>query len=207
MNTRHSAYIALVLGVLIFSACGERPAPATAPPLSEETSAVPAEAMPTPPMTPAVEEEPGVIGFQGFGPARFGDREEAVRIAWGRPLTVSGAEPDACRQLFPEPRPQHGFAISFMLVDGKFARYDIDSERYTAPGGGQVGSSTDQILEKYEGRVEQTPHKYVDGAQVLIVTPAEGGDARLIFETTAQGQVNRWRIGVPPAVHYVEGCS
>jgi hypothetical protein len=29
----------------------------------------------------------------------------------------------------------------------------------------------------------------------------------LLFATDADGRVNEWRIGVPPQVDYVEGCS
>ena len=29
----------------------------------------------------------------------------------------------------------------------------------------------------------------------------------LLFETNAEGNVASWRIGVPPQVDYVEGCS
>ncbi|HEY0974926.1 MAG TPA: hypothetical protein VGE57_10575 [Solimonas sp.] len=191
------------------AACGERaPPPTVDPPLQDSTPAVNPEPMPTPPMTPpARNEDEGVIGFHGFGPARFGDNEEAVRMAWGRPLALSGSEPEFCAYLLPDPRPPTGVAIAFMLVDGKLARYDIDSERYVAPGGGRVGSSVDQLEQLYEGRISVGPHKYVEGGKVLIATPPEGGDARLVFETNAQGVVQTWRIGVPPGVYYVEGCS
>lgn len=147
-----------------------------------------------------------VIGYHGFGPARFGDDEEAVRISWGRPLEKSGSEPDHCAYLLPEPR-QAPPGIAFMLVDGRFARYDIDTPRYTAPGGGVVGDDTATLHILHEGRIEVQPHKYVDGGAVWVVTPPDGGTARLIFEIDAQGQVSRWRVGVPPGVYYVEGCS
>ena len=50
---------------------------------------------------------------------------------------------------------------------------------------------------------------------VLAVAPAlaqdpAGGNAVLLFETDAKGpdaKVTSWRIGVPPAIDYVEGCG
>lgn len=210
MIVRMAVVAGVALLTLGLTACGDRKAPPPVdPPLQENTPDVPVAPMPTPPMTPPTTEEPGVIGFHGFGPAKFGDNEESVRMSWGRPLTVSGSEPESCAYLMPDPRPVGSgtFAIAFMLVDGKFARYDIDSDRYTAPGGGKVGSSIDQLEQFYAGRVTSGPHKYVENAKVLVVTPQDGGEARLVFETTAEGTVKTWRIGVPPGVHYVEGCS
>ena len=33
------------------------------------------------------------------------------------------------------------------------------------------------------------------------------GDTVLVFETDEDGTVTEWRVGVPPYVDYVEGCS
>lgn len=189
--------LALLTATLLLAACGtsEAPAQPTLPAVTEAPAPVPPIAAPP------------VIGFHGFGPARFGQDEEAIRMSWGRPLVSAGAEPDACRQLFLDPRPEGGFGISFMLVANQFARYDVDSPRYVAPGDAVVGMAYDEVMKRYAGRIEPMPHKYVEGAKLMIVTPAEGGDARLVFETTADGRVSRWRIGLLPAVLYAEGCS
>lgn len=150
-------------------------------------------------------EDPPTRPFIGFGPAMFGDDEESVRIAWGRPLTVQGNEPEACRQLFAEP--QSAFGISFMLVNGRFARYDVTGPQFEAPGGIRVGDPRATVEERYDGNLTVTPHKYVDGADVLTVESPTGGTARLIFEMTPEGIVERWRLGVPPGVDFVEGCQ
>mgnify|MGYP003578325924 CR=1 FL=1 len=65
---------------------------------------------------------------------------------------------------------------------------------------------TTEIAALYPGRVEERPHKYVEGAHYLRVT-REGSDAALLFETDPQGRVQEWRIGLPPQVDYVEGCG
>ena len=41
----------------------------------------------------------------------------------------------------------------------------------------------------------------------LVVRPADGGEARLVFETGVDGVITSWRVGLEPQVHYVEGCS
>lgn len=63
------------------------------------------------------------------------------------------------------------------------------------------------IMERYAGRVETQPHKYVVGGKYLIVTPPDrSASARLVFEADTDGTIKRWRVGEPPAVFYVEGC-
>ena len=184
---------------LALAAC-QRGSGENSPPVDHSPEPAAPAAAPVPP--PQDDE----VGFRGFGPARFGDSEAAVRLAWGRPLKASGSEPNACLQLFPDPLPQQGFGTSFMLVDGRFARFDVDEALYPAPGGGKVGSTEPELLQRYAGRIEQMPHKYVEGAKYLIVR-APQGEAKLIFEVSPQGKVQRWRVGLPPAVDYVEGCS
>ena len=92
-----------------------------------------------------------------------------------------------------------------MVEDGKFVRVDVGNDKEIAPGGGKKGMSADEIGKLYAGRVEIQPHKYEQGAKVLRVSDAGGGV--LVFETSSDGKVARWRVGVPPQVDYVEGCS
>ena len=177
-----------------------QPTPTTASPQAG-TKAEP------PPESSAMFAETAPIGFDGFGPAHFGDDEESIRQSWGRPLKITGTDQDSCRLLIPEPKLGDTYRIVFMLEDGKFVRYVVDVDQYSAPGGLKVGASADEVLKTYAGHVEAMPHKYVEGAQYLVVTPPQGGDRRLLFETDAQGKVIAWRIGVMPQVMYVEGCS
>ena len=144
-----------------------------------------------------------IIDFHGFGPAKFGANEEAVRIAWGRDLTDGGATSDSCRQLFAA----DAYGISFMLEVGKFVRYDVSTDKYSEPGGLKVGDQATKIESVYAGRFSKQPHKYEQNAFYYIVTPNDGSATRLVFEVGANALISRWRIGLPPAVHYVEGCA
>lgn len=146
-------------------------------------------------------------GFNGFGPAKFGGDEESVRISWGRPLKAT--KPDegmSCYYLYSDSMP-HQRGISFMLEEGRFVRYDVRDPRQKAPGNIVVGDSSTAIMQAYAGHVHNQPHKYIEGAHTLIVTPPQAKSARLIFETDANDKVTEWRVGVPPQVYYVEGCS
>lgn len=172
--------------------------PATAPP----ASAIP----PTPP-TGAVPAD-GAIGYAGFGPARFGANEEVVRMAWGKDIKAdTPSEPGGCYYLFPQPRPQGGYGIGFMIEGDKFSRIDVDSADIVAPGSGRVGMSTDEIRTRYAGRIEEQNHKYIEGGKTLRIKDSAGGNGVLLFATDAAGKVTEWRIGVPPQVDYVESCS
>lgn len=57
------------------------------------------------------------------------------------------------------------------------------------------------------GRIEERPHKYVEDGKYLRLRDEAGDDGVLLFATDGHGKVTEWRIGVPPQVDYVEGCS
>jgi len=148
----------------------------------------------------------GAIGFEGFGPAPFGADAEAVRQAWGGELDGLPRQGDACYHLSPPIPPGSGFALAFMIEHDEFVRIDVAREGIDAPGGGEVGMSTGQVEALYPD-LERRDHKYVEGGRYLRVEDPDGGDGVLVFETGADGIVTAWRVGVPPQVDYVEGCS
>ncbi len=206
------ATVAMAL-LLALAACdGQRettPASAVSPPAAKapSTDVNPSTPPPTAPANVAVP-APGAIGYAGFGPAPFGASEEQVRMAWGKDL--GGMKPDApggCYYLMPQPRTQSGYRIAFMFEDDRFVRMDVDSDAELAPGGGRVGMSEQDIQRLYAGHVQVQGHKYVDGGKYLRVPNPGGGSGVVLFETDAEGRVAGWRIGEPPQVDYVEGCS
>ncbi|WP_255516354.1 hypothetical protein [Luteimonas suaedae] len=211
--------------VLALSACQERPQttdpaadsvasgdamtdPAAPPPLDQpEEDVPPATAADAAAATGAMPAE-GAITFEGFGPAAFGADQEQVRMAWGRDLgEPTPSEPGGCYYLMPQPQPSDGYRIAFMVEGDRFSRIDVRADDIVAPGGGRVGMSADEIEALYPGRVERRPHKYVEGASYLRIPDEAGGKGVLLFATDEHGRVTEWRIGVPPQVDYVEGCS
>jgi len=209
----------LVLSILItglLSAC-DKPKEAETDPATEST-AQSDHTNAAPKSDPAIEvpiktNDPEVINFEGFGPAKFGGNEESVRMSWGRPLTASKPAVGAtCYYLYLDPKPEHQQQIAFMFEDGKFVRYDVDDPKWVAPGNITVGDTMAKVLQAHAGHVQNQPHKYIEGAHTLVVTPpvsksGEKSSASLIFETDANSLVINWRIGVSPQVYYVEGCS
>jgi len=206
--------LALAAAVLSYSLAACTPSP----PASESATAVvdqPAEE--APPANAPAPMEPrssgpmpaaGAIGFEGFGPATFGSNEEAVRMAWGKELGGDRpGEPGGCYYLFPQPRPETGYRLGFMIEGDKFSRIDVDTADIVAPGGGQVGMSAAEIQALYTGRIQEWNHKYVEGGKYLRIKDSAGGRGMLVFATDANGKVTEWRLGVPPQVDYVEGCS
>ncbi len=150
----------------------------------------------------------GSIGFDGFGPARFGDSAEAVRQAWGGDLgDAQPSEPGGCHYLIPQPLGSEGYRTAFMIEGDRFVRMDVRDAAVTAPGGAKLGMTGDQVRALYRGRVEELPHKYDPQGSVLRVTAPEGGSGVLVLELDGDGRVDEWRVGVPPQVDYVEGCS
>ncbi len=213
----------LALLVLALSACtGERDAAADGaamPALDQPAADVPsatADDIADDPTKPAlapgggtVMPAPGTIRLDGFGPAAFGADAESVRMAWGRDLGSASADsPDACYYLSPQPQPEGPSRIAFMIEGGQFVRLDVRAADITAPGGGKVGMSAEEIGQLYRGRVVVQPHKYLydEGGKYLRIDSDEGGNGVLLFETDGNA-VTSWRVGVPPQVDYVEGCA
>ncbi len=129
-------------------------------------------------------------------------------MAWGSDLGDARPEqPGGCYYLLPQARSANGYRLGFMIEQDRFARVDVDAVDIEAPGGGRVGMNAQDIDRLYAGRISKQPHKYVDGGQYLRIVDASGGPGVLLFETDAKGVVSSWRIGVPPQVDYVEGCS
>jgi hypothetical protein len=204
----------LTASFLLLSGCKPPVEKVTGTDAPAPEAAVPEEVMPAVTSAPetiapaAGVNNPAVINFQGFGPAKFGGNEESLRMSWGRPLNASKpAKGSTCIYLNPEVMPSVKRSIGFMFEDAKFVRYDVDDASQIAPGNIKVGDRAEQVMTAHAGRVESAPHKYIPKGRTLTVTPEDKSTGRLIFEIGEDGKVLSWRIGVPPQVFYVEGCG
>ena len=149
---------------------------------------------------------PGAITFLGLGPAHWGASLEQLMQAWGGQLEASPGAPGGCRYLFPLPRSETGYRVAFMIEGGRFVRNDVRVPEVVAPGGGHVGMARDELRKRYPDAVE-LPHKYVEHGLAIRVVDPDGGQGVAVFEVDPEGKVTAWRVGVPPQVDYVEGCS
>ncbi len=145
--------------------------------------------------------------FDGYGDLRFGIAADDMPKAWGGELTTLGKDDNPGCYFMTPTWVKVPAEFAFMIGDGKFARYGTESAKFVAPGGGKVGMTKAEIEALYPGRIEERPHKYTDGQYLRI---ADRGNGVLVFETEGKvdsARVTEWRVGVPPQVDFVEGCS
>jgi len=201
----------IVMVVTLLSACQREEAAApVAEPQTTATSTPMAEA---PAPAPAVDDTAAPAGpvsqasFLGYGDMKLGSTVDEARAAWGGELNGAPMEGTTCHYLWPKwiSKPAE---FAFMMEEGKFVRYDVGTDKETAPGGGKVGMTVDEVQKLYGGALKASPHKYTEGGQYLTI---DAGDVapttKLVFEADAAGKVTSWRVGLSPQVEYVEGCS
>jgi len=201
----------IVIAVTLLSACQGKDAAAgaDAAPATTATS-TPVAATDTP--APAVDDTAAPAGpvsqasFLGYGDMKLGSTVEEARAAWGGELNGAPTEGTSCHYLWPKwiSRPAD---FAFMMEEGRFVRYDVGTDKETAPGGGKVGMGVDELQKLYGGALVATPHKYTQGGQYLALDAGDVAPTRLVFEVDAGGKVVSWRVGLSPQVDYVEGCS
>ena len=200
----------LVMAVTLLSACQRDPAAAPATEPQTTATATPMAEAPAP--TPAADDTAAPAGpvsqasFLGYGDMKLGSSVEEARAAWGGELNGAPMEGTTCHYLWPKwiSRPAD---FAFMMEDGRFVRYDVGTDKETAPGGGKVGMSVEELQKLYGGALKASPHKYTQGGQYLSMDAGDVAPTRLVFEVDAAGKVTSWRVGLSPQVEYVEGCS
>lgn len=103
--------------------------------------------------------------------------------------------------------PELPAGVSVMVENGIVARVEVDTTGIPAPEGALVGDTEQRVKGLYGNRVTVSPHKYTDG-HYLTVRPTSLADSayRIVFETDGR-RVLEYRVGKPPQVNYVEGCS
>ena len=200
----------LVMAVTLLSACQRDPAAAPATEPQTTATATPMAEAPAP--TPAADDTAAPAGpvsqasFLGYGDMKLGSTVDEARAAWGGELNGAPMEGTTCHYLWPKwiTRPAD---FAFMMEEGRFVRYDVGTDKETAPGGGKVGMSVEELQKLYGGALKASPHKYTQGGQYLSMDAGDVAPTRLVFEVDAAGKVTSWRVGLSPQVEYVEGCS
>ncbi len=144
--------------------------------------------------------------FIGYGDMKLGSTVEEAKVAWAGELNGKPMQGSSCYYLSPKwVKVPSDFA--FMIEEGRFVRYDVGTDKQAAPGGGKVGMGTDELQKLYNHALESAPHKYVQGGHTLSVAARGVAPSKLVFEADAAGKISAWRVGLPPQVDYVEGCS
>ena len=140
------------------------------------------------------------------GPVRVGTIVGEVARAVQTTARIERIAPgDECGYAYLAAAPN---GVKFMLSRDTIVRIDIDSTTVKTLEGAGVGDTEQSVLARYVGRVQVTPHKYEGPkAHYLIVTVANDTLHQMLFETSEQGIVTRYRVGFGSAVALVEGCS
>jgi hypothetical protein len=144
------------------------------------------------------------VTLRHVGPIWFGmsiaQAEAAVGERFGR------TDDEECHYIRTSGMPA---ALRLMVEGGRIVRADIDSSNIHTRSGAAVGVTETQVRALYPGKIRTEPHKYTGPeGHYLVYTPREVRDRRyrLVFETDGQHVLN-YRVGLRPAVEYVEGCS
>ena len=175
------------------------PVPATSPVTESVAAPEPAVVAPVAAETQA--------SFAGYGNMKLGSTRDEAKTAWAGDLQESvPAEGSTCHYLMPK-WVSKSSDFGFMVEDGKFVRYDVGTDKDIAPGGGKVGMVVEQLKLLYGAALQSAPDKYVEGGKVFTLAAPDGGPAKLVFQADGVGRVTAWRVGLPPQVDYVEGCS
>ncbi len=139
----------------------------------------------------------------GYGPFVIGDKVDLT----DPDIVASGPINPECHYV----RFEHPAGpLTLMIVEGEAARIDVSSmgpEGITTgpslPNGVGLGSPVADISAAWGDKVETRPNKYGVGTDYIVTLSDAKG---LVFETDA-GKVTSYRVGRPPEVHWVEGCS
>jgi len=197
-------FVATSFAALSMVGCNRQPAANAPAEMAAPASEAPPAAASIATAAPAT--APRTPTFKGYGDLAFGMPSKAVRETWKAPLDGRApANPGDCYQLATDPAAPK--SLSLMIEGDKLVRYDIGNDTEVAPGGGKRGMDIGQIRKLYAGRTREQPDKYVPGAVDLRVSADDDSGSALVFQTDAAGKVTSWRVGQPPAVDYVEGCS
>lgn len=155
----------------------------------------------TPTPTPEVSSK-YKIRFDGFGPVKVGmkpaDAMKSLTLTENRYDDESDCYYLDMDSANPENLP------SFMVNNGTVARVDVSVPGYRTEAGAKVGDTEARIKKLYGGRVEVSPHEYVDGHYLTVAS--KDGKHAIIFETDGK-IVTYIRAGRVPEAGFIEGCS
>lgn len=142
------------------------------------------------------------VTFQSLGPARIGMSKKALAEAIGSELKSDSVVDDGECEYAVATRGYRG--VSFMFLKDRLARIDVSEPTVATLSGAHVGSTKASVLALYRGRIEVSPHTYVDEGSYLTMFSADKRYG-IRFETDGD-KVTSYYAGTAEAVQYVEGC-
>lgn len=143
-----------------------------------------------------------MIREDGVGPAKIGMTLSQLKAALHERLVEdepSGSE--GCWYVKPAKHPN----VSFMILDGRFVRADVDARGIPTIKGIQVGDPESVARRTYGPKVAVEPHQYIDDGHYLTIRSSDGKYG-VRFETE-KGKITSFYAGLFSAIQYVEGCE
>jgi hypothetical protein len=143
-----------------------------------------------------------LIRDDGLGSAKIGMTLSQLRAALHERVTESkpsGSE--GCWYVKSSSHPH----VSFMILDGRFVRTDVDARGIPTIEGIQVGDSESKARRTYGAQMTVQPHKYIDDGHYLTIRSSDGKYG-IRFETE-KGKITSFYAGRFSAIQYVEGCE
>ena len=209
-----TAWILIGSVSLVFAACSSSPADDSSTSTSTQAALV-TVATTIPPTTttvPTTEPPPSLteeahVTLRALGPVVLGMTVDEAATASGLTMTgeLNTEISDNCYYVTAGPTMK---GVSFMVFDDLIVRIEIDEPSVvkTRSGAG-IGSTKDELLSFYPDNIEETNEAVIDGEAMGFV-PNDESDAthRIFFELDDDGVVVRYRVGIKPAVDFIEGC-
>ncbi len=142
-----------------------------------------------------------VIREEGVGPVKIGMTLAQLSATLHQKLSEEEGGSENCFYVNARDHDQ----VSFMIINGRLARIDVDAPGVATSAGIQVGDSEARARNAYGNRMKVTAHFYIDDGHYLTAQLADGRYG-VRFET-ASGKIVRYYAGKYDAIQYVEGCE
>jgi hypothetical protein len=141
------------------------------------------------------------IGAGGYCGIEYGMTAEEAEAAYqGGALYGAEAANEFCYYLQTR---KGSYDRALMVNMGKIERVDIKDPTLTLNGVG-IATPLDDVEDAFD-TTSRSPNKYLENAQDLRVDLGDGVHA--VFQEGTDGDVRAWRIGIEPAISFVEGCA
>jgi hypothetical protein len=142
-----------------------------------------------------------VVREDGVGPVKIGMTQAQLSATLHQKLSEDESGSDNCFYVHARGHDH----VSFMILEGKVVRVDVDAPGIATSSGVQVGDSEARARQIYGAKVKVTEHKYIDTGHYLTVRSADGRYG-VRFETD-KGKIIEFYAGTYEAIQYVEGCE
>lgn len=144
------------------------------------------------------------LSMTGFGAVHIGASVTELGRALSKQIApAADAYEASCRYVWPD---NADAGISFMLLDGRLARIDVDSPGIYTLSGAAVGDTQASVIARYGPGLSVGPHAYEGPTGKYLTLYSKDKTYGVRFETDGL-RVTRYYVGTAEAIQYIEGCG